>query len=213
MHSPMCMWDRGTKKEVIFTSSLNLLCRGPSLCHGRNNKFRCDITAPVRWVCQNQSQNWMMKPDTSLSWVWFGCCIQCTVKYNVLKPEQRNDPSLYSILSNGSMDSEWWTGNDTNEPFGSSCVVYLDICRKWLRISSIYASVHPLSKNLEATSNCRCPTGDIQFHSEDQHLLGATVQKFKSPDDQAHGICASLYVFSNNAVSSTHYTASNVKIK
>jgi len=112
-------------KEVIFTSLLNLLCRGPSLGHGQKNKFRCDITAPVRWVCQTQSQKWIMKPDTSLSWVWFGSCIQWTVKYNVLKPEQCNDPSLYCILSNGSVDSEWWTENDVMEPFGSSCVVII----------------------------------------------------------------------------------------
>jgi len=112
-----------------------------------------------------------------------------------------------------------WTVNDEREMTrtnrsGARVWYHLGICRKWLRISSIYARVRPLSKNLEATSNCGCPTGDIQFHSEDQHLLGATVQNLRALTTRRTGfVHLYIYVFSNNAVSGAHYTAPNVKIK
>jgi len=91
---------------------------------------------------------------------------------------------------------------------------HLGICRKWLRISFIYAGVHPLSKNLEATSNCRYPKGDIHFHSEDQHLLGATVHNLLALTTRRTGfVHLYIYVFANDAVSGARYIASNVKIK
>ena len=75
------------------------------------------------------------------------------------------------------------------------CGTHLGICRKWLRISFIYAKVHRLAKNLEATSNCTCPKGDIQFHSEDQRLLGASVQNLLAlTTRQAREIFASRYL-------------------
>jgi len=97
---------------------------------------------------------------------------------------------------------------------GPSVWCHLGICLKWLRISFIYARLHPLSKNLEATSNCRSPKGDIQFHSEDQHLLGATIQYLLVLTIKRTGfVHLDIYVFSNDAVSGAYYTASNVKTK
>ena len=112
-----------------------------------------------------------------------------------------------------------WTVNDEREMTRTNrsdlrVWYHLGICRKWLRISVIYARVHPLSKNLEATSNWSCPKGDIQFQSEDQHLLCATVQNLSALTSRRTGfVHVYIYVFSNDAVSGAHYTASNVKIK
>jgi len=112
-----------------------------------------------------------------------------------------------------------WTVNDEQEMTrtnrsGPPVWYHLGICRKWLRISFIYARVHRPAKNLEATSNCTCPKGDIQFHSEDQRLLGASVQNLLALTTRRKGfVHLYIYVFYNDAVSGAHYTASKVKIK
>jgi uncharacterized protein with NRDE domain len=192
MYSPKCMWDRGTKQVGDFY----LVTESTVSQAFTVSRSEQQISPRCNSASSMSVSNSVVELNHEL---WYVVIVDVTrflhtVYSKVQCPQTRAmKRSIFVLLSNGSMDSEWRTGNDTNEPFGSSCVLSSRHLSKWLRISFIYARVHPLSKNLEATSNCKCPQGDIQFHSEDQHLLTRHGTKFISPDDQAHGICASLY--------------------
>jgi hypothetical protein len=107
-----------------------------------------------------------LNPETSLSRMWFDSCIQCkvqcTVQYNVLKPQGHEMIHLCTVYCRKVV----WAVNDerkmTRTNLSGLLVRYhLGICLKWLRISIIYARVHSLSKNLAANSNCSCPNGEI----------------------------------------------------
>jgi len=116
------MWDRGTKQVSDFYLVTE------STVSQAFTVSRSEQQTPLR--CNSASSMSVSNLVVELNYEpWYFVIVgvirflQCAVKYNVLKPEQWNDPSLYCTLSQGSMDSEWWARNDTNAPFGPSCVV------------------------------------------------------------------------------------------